>query len=111
MAQEMILVLDFGGQYNQLIARRVRELSVYSEVHPHTLSIEEIKKMNPTGIILTGGPATVYEDDAPKCSKELFELGIPVLRCLEETHHQDHRGCSRIPYHGFVSIVPRRCCF
>ena len=79
MAQEMILVLDFGGQYNQLIARRVRELSVYSEVHPHTLSIDEIKKMAPAGIILTGGPATVYEDDAPKCSKELFELGIPVL--------------------------------
>ena len=79
MAQEMILVLDFGGQYNQLIARRVRELSVYSEVHPHTMSIDEIKKMAPSGIILTGGPATVYEEDAPKCSKELFELGIPVL--------------------------------
>ena len=74
MKKEMILVLDFGGQYNQLIARRVRELSVYSEVHPHTLSIDEIKKMNPAGIILTGGPATVYEADAPKCDKELFEL-------------------------------------
>ena len=79
MSREMILVLDFGGQYNQLIARRVRELSVYSEVHPHTMSIEEIKKMNPTGIILTGGPASVYKDDSPKCDKKLFELGIPVL--------------------------------
>ena len=79
MAQEMILVLDFGGQYNQLIARRVRELSVYSEVRPHTMSLEEIKALNPAGIILTGGPSTVYEDDAPKCSPELFKLGIPVL--------------------------------
>ena len=72
MAQEMILVLDFGGQYNQLIARRVRELSVYSEVRPYTMSLEEIKELNPSGIILTGGPSTVYEDDAPKCSPELF---------------------------------------
>ncbi|MBQ4190962.1 MAG: GMP synthase (glutamine-hydrolyzing), partial [Clostridiales bacterium] len=79
MAQEMILVLDFGGQYNQLIARRVREQHVYSEVRPHTTSIEEIKALNPKGIILTGGPSTVYEEDAPKCSPELFKLGIPVL--------------------------------
>ena len=79
MAKEMILVLDFGGQYNQLIARRVRELSVYSEVRPHTTTIEEIKKLAPAGIILTGGPASVYKDDSPKCSKELFELDIPIL--------------------------------
>ena len=79
MAKEMILVLDFGGQYNQLIARRVREFSVYSEVRPYTMSIDEIKELNPSGIILTGGPSTVYEDDAPKCSPELFKLGIPVL--------------------------------
>ena len=79
MSKEMILVLDFGGQYNQLIARRVREQNVYSEVRPYTTSIEEIKALNPKGIILTGGPSTVYEDDAPKCSPELFKLGIPVL--------------------------------
>ena len=79
MNREMILVLDFGGQYNQLIARRVRELSVYSEVHPHTLPIDEIRRMAPSGIILTGGPASVYKEDSPKCSGELFELGIPVL--------------------------------
>ena len=77
--KEMILVLDFGGQYNQLIARRVRELSVYSEVRPYTMPIEEIKALNPTGIILTGGPDVVFEDDAPRCSAELFSLGIPVL--------------------------------
>ena len=75
----MILVLDFGGQYNQLIARRVRELSVYSEVRPYTMPIEEIKALNPTGIILTGGPDVVFEDGAPRCSAELFSLGIPVL--------------------------------
>ena len=79
MAKEMILVLDFGGQYNQLIARRVRELSVYSEVRPHTMSLDEIKELAPKGIILTGGPANVYDDDSPKCSPDLFKMGIPVL--------------------------------
>ena len=78
-ANEMILVLDFGGQYNQLIARRVRENHVYCEVHPHTLSLEKIKEMSPKGIILTGGPNSVYTQDAVICSKELFELKIPVL--------------------------------
>lgn len=75
----MIIVLDFGGQYNQLIARRVRECSVYCEVHPYNMPIEKIKEMNPKGIILTGGPNSVYGDDSPRCTKELFELGIPVL--------------------------------
>lgn len=75
----MILVIDFGGQYNQLIARRVRENHVYCEVHPHTLSLEKIKEMAPKGIILTGGPNSVYTDDATTCSAELFRLGIPVL--------------------------------
>lgn len=79
MVGEMIVVLDFGGQYNQLIARRVRECSVYCEVHPYTLSIEKIKEMNPKGIIITGGPNSVYEKDSLLCDKELFELGIPVL--------------------------------
>lgn len=79
MQQEKIIVLDFGGQYKQLIARRVRECNVYCEIHPHTLSIEKIREMNPKGIILTGGPASVYEEDSPTCSPELFELGIPVL--------------------------------
>ncbi|MGL5270415.1 MAG: glutamine-hydrolyzing GMP synthase, partial [Selenomonadaceae bacterium] len=75
----MILVLDFGGQYNQLIARRVRECNVYCEVYPHTLSMEEIKKMQPKGIIFTGGPNSVYEKDSAVCSIELLKLGIPVL--------------------------------
>ena len=79
MEKEMIIVLDFGGQYNQLIARRVRECNVYCEVHPYSMPIEKIKEMNPKGIIFTGGPNSVYGDDSPRCSKEIFELGIPVL--------------------------------
>lgn len=78
-ANEMILVLDFGGQYNQLIARRVRENHVYCEVHPHTLDLDKIRAMAPKGIILTGGPNSVYTKDAVTCSKEIFQLGIPVM--------------------------------
>ena len=77
--RESILVLDFGGQYNQLIARRVRECNVYCEVHPYTMKIEEIKAMEPKGIILTGGPNSVYDMASPHGDPELFELGIPVL--------------------------------
>ena len=79
MDREMVIVIDFGGQYNQLIARRVRECNVYAEVHPYTLPLEKIKEMNPKGIIFTGGPNSVYKDDSPSCSKEIFELGIPIL--------------------------------
>lgn len=79
MKKEMIIVLDFGGQYNQLIARRVRECNVYCEVHPYDMKIDEIKELNPMGIIITGGPNSVYGEDAIRCPKELFELGIPVL--------------------------------
>ena len=79
MKKELVLVIDFGGQYNQLIARRVRECNVYCEVHPYTLSIEKIKEMNPKGIIFTGGPNSVYGEDSPLCDKKLFELGVPVL--------------------------------
>ncbi|MGN0435802.1 MAG: glutamine-hydrolyzing GMP synthase [Wujia sp.] len=79
MKKEMIIVLDFGGQYNQLIARRVRECNVYAEVHPYTLSLERIKEMNPKGIIFTGGPNSVYADESPRYQKEIYELGIPIL--------------------------------
>ena len=79
MSREMIIVLDFGGQYNQLIARRVRECHVYCEVHPHTMSLEEIKALNPKGIIFTGGPNSVYGEDSPRYQKEIFELGVPIL--------------------------------
>ncbi len=79
MNREMILVLDFGGQYNQLIARRVRECNVYCEVHPCTMDLEKIREMAPKGIIFTGGPNSVYGEDSPTCPKEIFELGVPVL--------------------------------
>ena len=79
MNREMIIVLDFGGQYNQLIARRGRECNVYCEVHPCTMSLEKIREMAPKGIIFTGGPNSVYKDDSPTCPKEIYELGIPVL--------------------------------
>ncbi len=79
MKEEMIIVLDFGGQYNQLIARRVRECNVYCEVHPYNMSLDKIKEMNPKGIILTGGPNSVYGEDSIRCQKELFEMNIPVL--------------------------------
>lgn len=75
----MILVIDFGGQYNQLIARRVRDLNVYCEVVPYTKALEEIKAKSPDGVIFTGGPNSVYAEDAPKIEKEVFELGIPIL--------------------------------
>lgn len=77
--QEIILILDFGGQYNQLIARRVRECNVYSEVVPYDISIEKIKEKNPKGIIFTGGPSNVYGENSPKCDENIFNLGIPVL--------------------------------
>ena len=79
MDQEKIIVLDFGGQYNQLIARRVRECNVYCEVHPYTLPIEEILAKNPKGIIFTGGPNSVYGEDSPQCPMELYDAGIPVM--------------------------------
>ncbi|MEM0529615.1 glutamine-hydrolyzing GMP synthase [Zongyangia sp. HA2173] len=79
MTHEMVLILDFGGQYNQLIARRIRECSVYCEVHPYTMPLEKIKELSPIGIVFTGGPNSVYLDDSPQCDPRLFELGIPML--------------------------------
>ena len=77
--EELIVILDFYGQYNQLIARRVRECNVYSEVLPYDTPIEKIKSMNPKGIIFTGGPASVYEEGSPMCDAGIFELGVPIL--------------------------------
>lgn len=79
MEKELIIVLDFGGQYNQLVARRVRECNVYCEIYSYRMDIEKIKAMNPKGIILTGGPNSCYEEDSPTYTDELFKLGIPVL--------------------------------
>jgi GMP synthase (glutamine-hydrolysing) len=75
----LILVLDFGGQYAQLIARRVRECRVYSEMIPYDTPVEKIGAKNPEGIILSGGPNSVYEEGAPRVQPELFDLGVPML--------------------------------
>ena len=79
MKQEKVIVIDFGGQYNQLVARRVRECNVYCEIYSYKTDLEQIKAMNPKGIILTGGPNSCYEEGAPTYRRELFELGVPVL--------------------------------
>lgn len=79
MKRELVLIIDFGGQYSQLIARRIRENNVYCEIVPYSSSMEKIKEKNPNGIVFSGGPKSVYGEDAPKISKEIFELGVPVL--------------------------------
>ena len=88
--QEKVIVLDFGGQYNQLIARRVRECSVYCEIKPYSTPLEEIKAEKPIGIIFTGGPNSVYEESSPKVDPEIFKLGIPILGICY--------GCQLIAY-------------
>ena len=79
MHEDKILVLDFGSQYTQLIARRIREGKVYSEIFPFNASIEKIRDFNPKGIVLSGGPSSVYEEGAPVPDMQIFQLGIPVL--------------------------------
>nr|MDA8211708.1 gamma-glutamyl-gamma-aminobutyrate hydrolase family protein [Clostridia bacterium] len=76
---ELVLVLDFGGQYSQLIARRIRECKVYCEMLPFSISLEKLKAMQPKGIVFSGGPSSVYGENAPKCDPGIFELGIPIL--------------------------------
>ena len=90
MEHQKVLVLDFGGQYNQLIARRVREQGVYCDLVPYTKTIDEILDYAPIGIIFTGGPNSVYDDDAPDVDKRIFELGIPILGICY--------GCQLIAY-------------
>ena len=79
LKNEIVIVIDFGGQYNQLVARRVREHGVYCEIYSYKTPLDKIKEINPKGIILTGGPNSCFEDDSPTYQKELFELGIPIL--------------------------------
>jgi len=93
-----VIVLDFGGQYNQLIARRVRECSVYCEVKPYTTPLSEIKAKNPIGIIFTGGPSSVYEAGSPQVDPEIFRLGIPILGICY--------GCQLLAHHLGGRVVP-----
>lgn len=90
MEHQKILILDFGGQYNQLIARRVREQNVYCDLLPYDMTVEKIREYDPIGIIFTGGPNSVYADNAPNVKKEIFDLGIPVLGICY--------GCQLIAY-------------
>lgn len=95
MKKELVIVIDFGGQYNQLVARRVRECNVYCEIYSYKTSLEKIKALNPKGIILTGGPASCYEEGAASCEPELFELGIPILGICYGAQLMNHMlgGC------------------
>ncbi len=79
MENQLVTVLDFGGQYSHLIARRVRECGVYCEVKPYTVSLDDLAARKPLGIILTGGPNSVYENTSPLCDRKLFDMGIPIL--------------------------------
>ena len=78
-SRQTVLILDYGAQYTQLIARRVREAQVYCEIHPGTISVEAISAIAPSAIILSGGPQSVYDKDSPKSDPRLFDLGLPVL--------------------------------
>ena len=99
MSHQTVIVLDFGGQYNQLIARRVRECSVYCEVKPYTTPLSELKAMNPIGIIFTGGPNSVYLDSSPKVDPEIFTWGVPILGICY--------GCQLMACWGARSPRPR----
>src|SRR3954469_6967979 len=77
--RDLVLILDFGSQYTQLIARRIREAGVYCEIHPYNLPLPAIRGMAPRALVLSGGPASVYGDGAPRVSPELFSLGVPIL--------------------------------
>src|SRR4051794_20030497 len=77
--RDIVLILDFGAQYTQLIARRIREQKIYCEIHPCTVSIEQIKELAPRAVVLSGGPSSVYDAGAPTVDKRVFDLGVPVL--------------------------------
>ena len=98
MASQCVLILDFGGQYKELIARRVRECAVYSLVRSGDISAREVRELAPIGIIMTGGPNSVYLEDSPHCDPEIFTLGIPVLGICY--------GCQLLAYHLGGSVVP-----
>ena len=112
---QLVLILDFGGQYNQLIARRVREHNVYCEVKPYKTTIEEIRAMNPIGIIFTGGPNSVYDPKSPQCDPAVFELGVPVLgicygcQLMAQTLGGEVTAAQSTVRHRPFMILPASC--
>jgi GMP synthase (glutamine-hydrolysing) len=108
---ELVLVLDFGGQYKELIARSVRGLSVYSEIRQGNISADEVKGLAPIGIILTGGPNSVYLPDSPKCDPDIFSLGIPILGICYGMHLMCHSlggevSAGGMGEYGRVKVTP-----
>ena len=108
--QEMVIVVDFGGQYNQLIARRVRECNVYCEVVPFNKALPVIEEKQPKGIIFTGGPNSVYGEGAPQIEKRIFELGIPVLGLCYGMQLMAHTLGGKVEAaYGIVEWAVERC--
>ena len=103
MRHDTVIVLDFGAQYSQLIARRVRECGVYCEILPYSASLDQILSKNPKGIILSGGPSSVYAKGAPHVSKDLFDAGVPILGIcygIQMMAHALGRECGKGPQTG-----------
>ncbi len=115
MEKELIIVLDFGGQYNQLIARRVRECGIYCEVRSYKTPLEEIRRLSPKGLIFTGGPNSVYEESSPHIDKAVFELGIPVLgicygaQLMAYTLGGEVKTCTTSEYGKTETIYDKSC--
>ena len=105
IARHKIIVLDFGSQYTQLIARRIRESRVYSEIHPCTISLQALREFKPDGIILSGGPESVYDKDAPLVSPEIFELGVPVLGICYGMQLTSHLLEGRVAAHASANTA------
>jgi len=97
---ELIVVLDFGGQYNQLIARRIRDLGVYSELLPYNTPAAKLRELNPKGIVFSGGPNSVYEENAPLADPEVYELGVPILGICYGMQMMSHQLNGRVERAG-----------
>ena len=118
---DRILILDFGSQYTQLIARRVREIGVYCEIHPYDMNDAALRAFAPTGVILSGGPETVTGDDTPRAPQRVFEMGVPVLGVCYgmqtmaaqlggrvDTHHRREFGYAQVRARAFETVAGHR---